>query len=79
MKTVRAVLAELICSGKVTVEIPGLDMQALKEYLNSEANATLKDITWFIYEEGLSDADRVKYIRQVLEYGPAHLYKIDPP
>ena len=45
MNILRTVLAELIRSGKVTVEIPNLDMEQLKAYLYNESRQTLQDIS----------------------------------
>lgn len=72
MKTLQMVLAQLIRGGKVTVEIPNLDVDKLAAALREESAQTLRDIAWCVYEEGLSDTDRVKYIRKLLDYGPAY-------
>ena len=68
MNILRTVLAELIRSGKVTVEIPNLDMEQLKAYLYNESRQTLQDISYLVYEEELTDAAKIKCIRERLEH-----------
>lgn len=71
MNILRTVLAELIRSGKVTVEIPNLDMEQLKAYLYNESRQTLQDISYLLYEEELTDAAKIKCIRKRLEHNPS--------
>ena len=50
MKLLQNTLANLIRSGKVTVDIPNLDMDQLTQFLYSESAQTLRDIASVAYE-----------------------------
>ena len=61
-----ALLARLIDQGKVTVEIPGLDLDKLTVLVRDEAGKTLREISEVAYAEELTDGEKVAWIRQRL-------------
>jgi len=67
MKILGIVLANLLRSGKVTVEVPGLDMNKLIAELHDPFYEAIQDIAWSVYEGEESDAEKLKYIQEVLE------------
>lgn len=66
MTTLQIVLANLIRRGKVTVEIPNFDMDKLREAMWNEAEQTLWDIKGIVYEEEMTDAEKVEWIQKRL-------------
>lgn len=66
IKILNAILSDLICRGKVTVEIPGLDMDALTGLLHSEAAQTLREIAGVVCEEEMTNQEKVEWIRNRL-------------
>ena len=67
MTTLQVVLANLIRQGKVTVEIPNLDMDELREAVWNNAVITLEEIQGVVREEEMTDADKVAWIQKRLE------------
>ena len=67
MTTLQVVLAQLIRSGKVTVEIPNLDMDRLREAVRNDAVTTLEEIQGVVCEEEMTDTDKVVWIQKRLE------------
>ena len=66
MKLLQNTLANLIRSGKVTVDIPNLDMDQLTQFLYSESAQTLRDIASVAYDDDLSPADKIYIIQNRL-------------
>ena len=66
MKLLQNTLANLIRSGKVTVDIPNLDMDQLTQFLYSESAQTLRDIASVAYDDDLSPADKIYIIQDRL-------------
>ena len=66
MKLLQNTLANLIRSGKVTVDIPNLDMDQLTQFLYSESAQTLRDIASVAYADDLSPADKIDIIQDRL-------------
>ena len=66
MKLLQNTLANLIRSGKVTVDIPGLDMDQLTQFLYSESAQTIRDIASVAYDDDLSPADKIYIIQNRL-------------
>ena len=66
MKLLQNTLANLIRSGKVTVDIPNLDMDQLTQFLYSESAQTLRDIASVAYGDDLSPADKIDIIQDRL-------------
>ncbi len=66
MKIVNTILAELIRQGKVTVDIPGLDMDELKKLANGEAQRVLRKIAETVACDELTDAEKFTMIRDHL-------------
>ena len=67
MTTLQFVLATLIRNGKVTVEIPNLDMEELRKAVWNDAVTTLEEIQGVVCEEEMTDADKVAWIQKRLE------------
>ena len=66
MKLLQNTLANLIRSGKVTVDIPNLDMDQLTQFLYSESAQTLRDVASVAYDDDLSPADKIYIIQNRL-------------
>ena len=66
MKLLQNTLANLIRSGKVTVDIPNLDMDQLTQVLYSESAQTLRDIASVAYDDDLSPEDKIYIIQDRL-------------
>ena len=66
MKILNNILADLIRRGKVTVDIPGLEMDCLTEYLHSEAARTLLDIKGVACAEEMTNEEKINYIQDLL-------------
>ena len=66
MKLLQNTLANLIRSGKVTVDIPNLDMDQLTQFLYSESAQPLRDIASVAYDDDLSPADKIDIIQDRL-------------
>ena len=66
MKLLQNTLANLIRSGKVTVDIPNLDMDQLTQFLYSESAQTLRDVASVAYDDDLSPADTIYIIQNRL-------------
>lgn len=62
-KLVNTIVAEQIRRGKVTVEIPGLDMDQLMEFLHSEAVRTLEEIAATACAEEMTAREKVEWIQ----------------
>lgn len=67
MRILDIVLARLIVKGKVVLETPNLDMEALEKAVRSEAEQKLRTIESIVYEEELSEAARLVRIQMCLE------------
>lgn len=66
MKLLNIILAEQIRRGRVTVDIPGLDMDRLMEFLHSEAARTLSEIAAVACEEEMTAEEKVDWIQDRL-------------
>ena len=66
MKLLQNTLANLIRSGKVTVDIPNLDMDQLTQFLYSESAQTLRDVASVAYDDYLSPEDKIYIIQDRL-------------
>ena len=66
MKLLQNTLANLIRSGKVTVDIPNLDMDQLTQFLYSESAQTLRDVASVAYDDDLSPEDKIYIIQDRL-------------
>ena len=66
MKLLQNTLAHLIRSGKVTVDIPNLDMDQLTQFLYSESAQTLRDVASVAYDDDLSPEDKIYIIQDRL-------------
>ena len=66
MKLLQNTLANLISSGKVTVDIPNLDMDQLTQFLYSESAQTLRDVASVAYDDDLSPEDKIYIIQDRL-------------
>ena len=69
MKYFQIILANLIRSGKVVVETPNLDLAELRKAVRSEAEAVLQEIEGIVFEEEMTDAEKVEWIQNRLEEG----------
>lgn len=67
MITLKSVLANLIRQGKVTLEVPNLDMDELRKAVWNEAEQTLDEIRGVVYEEEMTDEEKVRWIQNRLE------------
>ncbi len=63
MKYLDILLANLIRQGKVTVDIPGLDMGELRRLADSEAQRVLRKIAEILGCNELTDSEKVAMIR----------------
>ena len=66
MKLLQNTLANLIRSGKVTVDIPNLDMDQLTQFLYSESAQTLRDVASVAYDDDLPPEDKIYIIQDRL-------------
>ena len=67
MSTLQMVLSQLIRAGKVTVDIPDLDMEQLVKAVNNQSEWTLRCIAGYIVDEELTDSEKVDRIWRELE------------
>ena len=67
MTILQTVLANLIRSGKVTVEIPNLDMDELKKAVWNEAVDTLKAVKDIVWADEMTDTEKVVWIQERLD------------
>lgn len=67
MTTLKSVLSNLIRQGKVTLEVPNLDMDKLRKAVWNEAEQALDEIRGVVYEEEMTDAEKVAWIQKRLE------------
>lgn len=67
MTTLQFVLSTLIRNGKVTVETPDLDMEELRKAVDGRAVRTLEHIEGIVFEETLTDREKVESIQKELE------------
>ena len=67
MITLKSVLSNLIRQGKVTLEVPNLDMDELRTAVWNEAEQTLDEIRGVVYEEEMTDEEKVRWIQNRLE------------
>ncbi len=63
MKYLDILLANLIREGKVTVDIPGLDMDELAGLVDSETQRTLRKIAETVGCDELTDGEKIAAIR----------------
>ncbi len=64
MKYLNMILANLIRKGEVTVNIPGLDMDDLKQLADGEAQRVLRKIAETVACDELTDAEKIAMIRE---------------
>ena len=67
MTTLQFVLSTLIRNGKVTVEIPDINMDELRQAVENRAEWALEEIKGIVYEEDMTDAEKVAWIQERLE------------
>lgn len=67
MTMLQYILALLIRNGKVTVETPDLDMEELRKAVDGRAVRTLELIEGIVFEEALTDREKVESIQKELE------------
>lgn len=67
MRALQTVLATLIQNGKVTVETPGIDLEELRRAVRNEAEQTLEEIRGVVFEEEMTDAEKVEWLQNRLE------------
>ncbi len=67
MTMLQYILALLIRNGKVTVETPELDMEELRKAVDGRAVRTLELIEGIVFEEALTDREKVESIQKELE------------
>ncbi len=67
MTTLQFVLSTLIRNGKVTVEIPDINMDELRQAVENRAEWALGEIKGIVYEEDMTDAEKVAWIQKRLE------------
>ena len=67
MTTLQFVLSTLIRNGKVTVEIPDINMDELRQAVENRAEWALEEIKGIVYEEDMTDAEKVAWIQKRLE------------
>lgn len=67
MTMLQYILALLIRNGKVTVETPELDMEELRKTVDGRAVRTLELIEGIVFEEALTDREKVESIQKELE------------
>lgn len=67
MTTLQFVLSTLIRNGKVTVEIPDINMDELRQTVENRAERALEEIKGIVYEEEMTDAEKVAWIQERLE------------
>lgn len=67
MTILQIVLANLIRSGKVTVEIPNLDMDELKKAVWNEAVDTLEAVKDIVWADEMTDTEKVVWIQERLD------------
>ncbi len=63
MKSLNMLLANLIRTGEVTVNIPGLDMDELKKLADGEAQRVLRKIGEILGCDELTDSEKVAMLR----------------
>ena len=68
MMTFRAIQSTLIRNGKVVVETPELDLEGLKRAVESDAQTTLEEIEEVVRGEGMTDTEKVEWIKNRMLY-----------
>lgn len=63
MTTLQSVLSTLIQNGKVTVETPDLDMEALRRTVDTQAQRTLAEVRGVVFAEEMTDAEKVEWLQ----------------
>lgn len=66
MKLLNTILAQELRQGRITVEIPGLDMDRLSAFLHSEAARTINEIAAIACSEEMSAEKKVSVIQEML-------------
>lgn len=66
MKWVQIILADLIRRGRVTVDIPGLDMDELRRALHGKADQTLCAVMNVAFDDEQTDREKVIEIQNIL-------------
>lgn len=67
MTMLQYILALMIRNGKVTVETPDLDMEELRKAVDGRAVRMLELIEGIVFEEALTDREKVESIQKELE------------
>lgn len=67
MTMLQFVLSTLIRNGKVTVEIPELDMDELRRAVENRAEDMLERVRGVVYEEEMTDGEKVAWLQEYLE------------
>ena len=63
VKLLNTILAEQIRQGRVTVDIPGLDMDRLTEFLSGQAAQTLREVAAVACAEEMTDEEKIRWIQ----------------
>ena len=66
MKLLNTILAEQIRQGRVTVDIPGLDMDRLTEFLSGEAARTLREVAAVACAEEMTGREKMRWTQERL-------------
>lgn len=66
MTMLQFVLSTMIRNGKVTVEVPDLDMDELRKAVETRATSVLEEIKGIVCEEEMTDAEKVEWIQKRL-------------
>ena len=67
MTMLQFVLSTLIRNGKVSVETPDINMEELRRAVDGRAVRTLELIEGIVFEEALTDREKVESIQKELE------------
>lgn len=67
MYTLRKVLADMIRKGEVAVRFPEIDMKGLQRAIHDQAQEELRQIANMVYEEEMTDGEKVAALRDILE------------
>ena len=67
MRQFNVILANLICQGEVTVDIPEVDINELERLADSEAQQILRKIAETVGRDELTDSEKIMMLRAHLE------------
>ncbi len=67
MYTLRKVLADVIRKGEVSVNFPEVDIDELQRAIHTEAQATLHQIAYIVYNEEIGPEEKVTALQDILD------------